>query len=114
MLNAGPGKDVLFGGSGNDTLDGGAGDDFIVAGPGRDVVNAGNGNDRVYIYDLCEAEPGEVYNGDGGHDTLVTPVDLPTLQSHFVVAGETVGAHWNGRLAYGGHSRGDEAAVVCL
>lgn len=80
VLDLGSGDDYAEGGEGDDDILGGSGSDTIIPGPGLDTVSAASGNDTVVVYDLCEVEAGEAFDGGSGIDTLVTPVDVATLQ----------------------------------
>lgn len=75
----------IFGNDGDDVLLGSDGDDVIMPGPGKDLVLAGRGDDTVVVYDVCELESKTILNGGPGHDTLVSPVDLNTLESMGIV-----------------------------
>ena len=88
VVKAGPGNDKVDGGHGDDVLDGGDGDDNLTGsegddtlhpGPGRDHVLGGRGNDTVTVFDLCEVERDELYNGGFGTDTLITPIPVADL-----------------------------------
>ncbi len=80
-LCAGDGDDLIIGGPGNDTILAGDGADTVTPGPGVDTAHLGAGDDVLYVYDPCELEPGELFDGGAGHDTLVTPLSLAELQA---------------------------------
>ncbi len=65
-VDAGAGKDVIYGGTGNDYLRGGDGNDALYGGVGDDSVDGGNGNDK-----LDGGVGDDTLSGDDGTDTLV-------------------------------------------
>mgnify|MGYP000157994146 CR=1 FL=1 len=98
VLNGGEGNDRLYGGAGDDVLNGGEGNDRLYGGSGSDLLQGGDGNDILKYSDDGDWGNGygalnvgsptdagtrefvgiggknrseDVFNGGGGHDTLV-------------------------------------------
>jgi hypothetical protein len=89
QVRGGDGRDTIngfsgatvLGNGGDDTIMAANGDNFIYPGAGIDNVSGGTGNDTVVIYDLCEVSFGDMMEGSGGTNTLITPVPVAQLQA---------------------------------
>jgi Ca2+-binding RTX toxin-like protein len=93
LVSAGAGNDVIYALGGGGELRGGDGDDVIIStgghslvvpGAGSDYVSLGPGDDYVGIFDLCDAQPGELLDAGDGFDTLFTTIPLAKLEARGV------------------------------
>jgi hypothetical protein len=75
----GQGNDEIWGGGGNDLLKGGSGNDSVKGGAGEDVIEGGEGNDLI---DGGE-NPDRLDGGPGVNECIYTPEDsvLPNCDS---------------------------------
>jgi uncharacterized secreted protein with C-terminal beta-propeller domain len=64
-VNAGPGRDRIFGGAGDENLGGGSGRDVIDGGRGNDIVRGGTDRD-----DVAGGDGNDYVQGNAGNDTL--------------------------------------------
>ncbi len=70
-LVGGDGDDSFFGASGDNRLLGMRGDDSLSGGSGLDWLYGGSGSDTMSISGQGEIEPGEIYDGGSGTDSLI-------------------------------------------
>jgi hypothetical protein len=97
-IDAGGGKDLLYGAEGNDKLNGGQWEDILHGGPGDDELRGGNdkdiligggGSDKMWgdkgqdIFLFTGAQDGDEYEVDGGNDT--DTIDLSEFGSSSVM-----------------------------
>ncbi len=64
-VNAGPGRDRIYGGAGDENLGGGSGRDVIDGGRGNDIVRGGTDRD-----DVAGGDGNDYVQGNAGNDTL--------------------------------------------
>lgn len=98
------GIDSLSGEAGNDKLEGGAGSDTLAGGAGNDKAFGGDGNDLLIFHATLNVGSHDVYDGDGGVDTLRLVLSSgqasdPSVQAEI--------AEFQDYLQQGGHGNGN-------